>query len=148
MKDLKYRFGLGILWMKPKPEGTIIDWTECHPETYEIFVPLGGKEIIFVLAPPGDEPSVEKTRAFLIGSDEGVILDKGTWHYPPFAPYGVTPVLMPRYGDLKEVEGPVTEAFGKKYDTSSKTYIKGALHALDTRYYGEGFEGEYKVKVI
>ena len=148
MKDLKYRFSLGMNWIKTKPEGTIIDWTECHLETYEFFFPLGGKELIFVLAPPGAEPSIEKTRAFLIGPDEGIMLDKRTWHYPPFAPYGITPVIMPRYGDLAEVTGSVTEAYGRKYNTPSPPYIKGGLHCLETEYYGKGFRGEYNFKVV
>jgi len=64
IKDLKYRFSMGMLWVKTKPDGTIIDWTECHPETYEFFFPLGGKELIFVLAPPGAEPNKEKTSVY------------------------------------------------------------------------------------
>ena len=41
------------------------------------FIPLGGKEIIFILAPKGVIPSVEQTRAFVVGPDEGVLLNIG-----------------------------------------------------------------------
>ena len=147
-KDTGERFSLGVIFMKPKPEGTIFEWTECHLETYEWFFPLGGKELIFLLAPKGPIPDPKKTRAFLFGPDEGVMLDKGTWHYPPFTPSGVTPTLMPRYGHLAEVTGSVTEAFGTKYDTPLTIYRKGALHALNTKYYGKGFGGEYNIRLV
>ena len=143
------RFSMGMLIVKPKPLGEILDWTEVHYETYEYFFPLGGKQIIFVLAPASKVPEPEKTRAFIIGPNEGVLLNKGTWHYPPFAVDGVTPCLMPRYGKLGEVRSDVTEAFGQKWDTPiGKRYFKDQLHALKTDYCGEGFGGEYKVKII
>ena len=147
-KDIGERFSLGFIFMKPKPEGTIFEWTECHIETHEFFFPLSGKELIFLLAPKGHIPDPKKTRAFLFGPDEGVMLDKGTWHYPPFTPSGVTPTLMPRYGHLAEVTGSVTEAFGTKYDTPLTIYRKGALHALNTKYYGKGFGGEYNIRLV
>ena len=153
--DNKMRFSMGMIWMKNKPEGTCVEWTECHKTTYEFFFPLGGKELIFVLAPKGDVPDLEKTRAFLIGPDEGVLLDKGTWHYPPFAPYGNTPILMPRYGELAEVSGPTTQAFGKTFETPQPLYRIGMLHAMETYYYGSSFQdgrfsqnGEYVVQVL
>ncbi len=149
------RFGLGMNWIKQKPEGTNIEWTECHLTTYEFFFPLAGKEMIFVLAPPGPVPNLEKTRAFLIGPDEGVLLDKGTWHFPPFTPYGIAPCVMPRYGEMVEVTGPVTEAFGKKFDTPQPLYRIGALHAMETYYYGKDYEdgrftqkGDYTIKIV
>jgi ureidoglycolate hydrolase len=154
-KNTNLRFGMGFNWIKEKPWGTYIDWTECHKTTYEFFFPLGGKEVIFVLAPPGPVPDLEKTRAFLAGPDEGVLLDKGTWHFPPYSPYGIVPVVMPRYGEMAEVTGPVTEAFGKKFDTPQPLYRIGALHAMETYYYGNCFEdgkftahGEYTIKVV
>jgi len=149
------RFSMGMIWMKNKPPGTSVEWTECHKTTYEFFFPMGGKELIFVLAPPGDKPDLDKTRAFLVGPDEGVLLDKGTWHYPPFSPAGVTPILMPRYGELAEVTGPTTTALGKTFETPQPLYRLGMLHAMETYYYGENFEdgrftmnGDYNVRVI
>jgi len=143
------RFSMGMLFLRPKPAGEIITWTEVHYETYEFFFPLGGKQLIFVLAPKSAKPDPNKTRAFLIGPDEGVLLDKGTWHFPPFAPSGVTPCLMPRFGHLGEVRNDVTEAYGKKYDTPlGNRYFKDQLHALNTDYYGEGYEGEYNIRLI
>jgi len=148
-KNVEGRFSMGMLFLKPKPLGEPLTWTEVHYETYEFFFPLGGKQLIFVLAPKSSHPDPEKTRAFLIGPDEGVMLDKGTWHYPPFALSGVTPCLMPRFGHLGEVNADVTEAFGKKWDTPiGDRYFKGQLHALKTDYYGEGYGGEYKIRIV
>lgn len=149
-KNVEGRFSMGMLFLKPKPLGAPLTWTEVHYETYEFFLPLGGRQLIFVLAPKSPQPDPEKTRAFLVGPDEGVMLDKGTWHYPPFAPSGVTPCLMPRFGCLGEVTGDVTEAFGKKWDTPiGDRYFKGQLHALKTDYYGEGYGGgEYNIRIV
>ena len=111
--------------------------------------------MIFVLAPKGPTPDLDKTRAFLIGPDEGVLLDKGTWHYPPYSPYGIVPCVMPRYGEMAEVTGPITKAFGKEFETPQPLYRIGALHAMETYYYGNGYEdgrftkkGEYTIKVV
>lgn len=147
--DTEDRFSMGFLFLKAKPPGEPIDWTECHRETHEFFFPLGGKQLIFILAPKGDIPDPQKTRAFLVGPDEGVMLDKGTWHYPPFAPCGITPCLMPRYGKLGTRRGKVTEAFGRKWNTDGPGFLEGELHALDTPFYGGIFtEDEYKIRVI
>ena len=99
------------------------------------FFLLGGKQILFVLAPPGPEPSIEKTRAFIIGPNEGIMLNRGTWHHPPYALSETTRCLMPRYGDLVE--------------------RNGVLSDRKTVYYGEEYRGytgvkigEYKLRLI
>lgn len=148
MKDVEGRFSIGTLFLKPKPLGEPLTWTEVHYETYEFFFPLDG-DIIFVLAPESEKPSPKKTRAFLISPGEGVLLDKGIWHYPPFSVSGITRCVMPRYGHLAEVTDDVTEAYGKKYETPiGNGFYEGELHALNTDYYGEGFGGEYNIKLI
>lgn len=147
--DTEDRFSMGMLFLKAKPPGESIDWTECHRETYEFFFPLGGKQLIFVLAPKGDVPDLKKTRAFLVGPDEGVLLDKGTWHYPPFAPNGITPCLMPRYGKLAIRGGNKTHAFGVDWNTEGPGFIEGQLHCMDTLFYGgEYSDDEYNVRII
>lgn len=157
-KDMNLRFSLGFNYMKHLPADCNINWTECHKSTYECFIPLDGKQLIFVLAPKGDKPDIEKTRAFLFGPGEGIMLDKGTWHYPPFAPSGITPMVMPRYGEMAEVQGPVTEAFGKKFNTPQPTYRIGMLHAMETYYYGSSYKNsdtditmydkDYSIKIV
>ena len=143
------RFSMGMLFLKAKPPGEPIDWSECHRATYEFFFPLGGKQLIFVLAPKGDFPDPKRTRAFLIGPDEGIMLDKGTWHYPPFASSGITPCLMPRYGKLAIRRGSKTHAFGVDWSTEGPGWIEGHLHAMDTQFYGGIYsDDEYKIRII
>ncbi len=139
----------GMLFLKPKDLGEPIEWVERHMETYEMFLPLGGKEFIFVLCPPMETPDPEKTRAFLVGPDEGVLLDKGTWHYAPFSLNGIVPCVMPRYGKLAVCEGDVTNAYGKEWNTKGGGFIKGFLHAMHSEYYGGDFtDDEYKIRII
>jgi len=141
-------FSIGMLFLKPKPLGEPLTWTEVHYETYEFFFPLDGP-MIFVLAPESEKPDPDKTRAFLIDPGEGVLLDKGTWHYPPFSLSGTTRCVMPRFGHMGEVESDVTKAYGKEYETPiGDRFFEGQLHALKTDYYGEGFEGEYNIRLI
>lgn len=143
------RFSMGMLFLKSKAPGEPIDWTECHRQTHEFFFPLGGKELIFVMCPPMEVPDPAQTRAFLVGPDEGVMLDKGTWHYPPFAANGITPCLMPRYGKLAVCQGKVTEAYGKTWNTDGQGWIEGSLHALDTVFYGGQYSpDEYNIRII
>jgi ureidoglycolate lyase len=143
------RFSMGMLFLKSKDPGEPIDWTECHRATYEFFFPLGGKQLIFVLCPPMEKPDPEKTRAFLVGPDEGVLLDKGTWHYPPFAVNGITPCLMPRYGKLAVRNGDVTNAFGRDWPTKGPGWMEGELHAMDTLFYGgEHTNDEYNIRIL
>jgi ureidoglycolate hydrolase len=143
------RFSMGMLFLKSKPPGEPIDWSECHRQTHEFFFPLGGKQLIFVLCPPMDIPDPKKTRAFIVGPDEGVMLDKGTWHYPPFAVNGITPCLMPRYGKLGIRHGKVTKAYGKEWNTDGPGFIEGELHALDTPFYGGDYsKDEYNIRII
>ncbi len=143
------RFSMGMLFLKSKDPGEPIDWTECHKDTYEFFFPLGGKQLIFILCPPMAVPDPAQTRAFLVGPDEGVLLDKGTWHYPPFAINGITPCLMPRYGKLAPRTGKVTHAYGKDWPTEGPGWIEGTLHALNTEFYGgEHTNDEYDIKIV
>jgi ureidoglycolate hydrolase len=135
LKSEKGIFSVGMLVLKEKPKGELIVWTEYHEGSFELFFPLGGKQIVFVLAPPGQAPSTEKTRAFLIGPNEGILLNKGVWHHPPFAVSDVTPCLMPRFGDLIEKDGKLVDR--------------------KTNYYGENYRGytgqkigEYKIRLV
>jgi ureidoglycolate hydrolase len=135
LKNESGRFSVGMLVVREKPEGELILWTEYHEGSIEFLFPLGGRQIVFVLAPPGPEPSLEKTRAFVIGPNEGIMLSRKVWHHPPFALSERTRCLMPRYGDLAE--------------------RNGILSDRKTVYYGENYRGyagikigEYKIRLI
>jgi ureidoglycolate hydrolase len=134
-KNEKGRFSVGLLMLNEKPAGEILEWTEYHEGSFEMFFPMGGKQIVFVVAPPGPVPEIEKTRAFLIGPHEGIMLNKMVWHHPPFSVQDVTPCVMPRFGDLVEKEGRLTDR--------------------KTVYYGENYRGytgrkigEYRIRIV
>ena len=102
-----------------------------------------------IFGPPMEKPDPAKTRAFLVGPDEGILLDKKTWHYPPFAVNGITPCLMPRYGKLAVCKGNVTKAFGIDWDTDGPGWMEDELHCMDTIFYGgEHTNDEYNIRVV
>lgn len=67
-----------------------LDWLERHLDLTQLFVPLGTKGYILVLAPPNQQegkfqPDLEKVKAFIFPPGVGFMLHKGTWHDFPFA---------------------------------------------------------------
>lgn len=134
LPHLKYdtgRLSMGMLVCSPKPTGALVDWMEYHETAYEFFFPLGGGEVIFVIAPAGEKPDPAKTKAIILGPNEGMLLKKCTWHHPPYGVSGVVSCLMPRYGDF--VETP-----------------EGGLKDKNTVYYGALAEDgtEFKVRIV
>jgi len=91
---------VALLTFKPKDPNKLTDWMECHEGTAEFFIPLGGKEIVYVGAPTGEKPDTAKIKAFIVGPNEGIVVTKGVWHCAPYALNGPTQCLMPRYGNL------------------------------------------------
>jgi len=134
---------LGTLYLRPKKPGELVDWTERHQKTYEMFFPMAG-QFVFVLNPPDNSkraPDIEKTRAFLIGPYEGVCLWKGTWHYPPFTLGGTTIVFMYRIGNLGTVVC--------SEETPCPLYQEGETMCLKTDWYGgEWTKDEFLIKLI
>jgi len=64
-----------------------VRWMERHFKHTQVFLPLGGKPFLAVLAPPteGELPDLSQARAFLFGGDAGLSMHIGTWHEFPFA---------------------------------------------------------------
>jgi ureidoglycolate lyase len=64
---------------------------ERHFGVTQGFVPLNGTPLVMVVAPPGDSPSPESLRAFLLDGTRGLLMHEGTWHtldrYPVRPPY-------------------------------------------------------------
>lgn len=60
-----------------------IEKLEAHKETPEAIIPLGGKDVIVVVAPAGklDE---NKIKAFRIPGSKGIILNTGAYHFIPY----------------------------------------------------------------
>ncbi|EGH47054.1 ureidoglycolate hydrolase [Pseudomonas syringae pv. pisi str. 1704B] len=55
---------------------------ERHPLGSQAFVPLLGNPFLIVVAPVGDEPESEATRAFVSNGRQGVNYHRGVWHHP------------------------------------------------------------------
>jgi ureidoglycolate hydrolase len=134
LKNEQGRFSMGMLVVKEKPKGELVLWSEYHENCLEFFFPLDGKQVVFIMAPPGPAPDLEKTRAFVVGPDEGIMIKSGVWHHPPYGLSETTKCLMPRFGELIEKDGRL----------ANKTF-----------YYGEEYRGytgkkigEFKIRVI
>jgi ureidoglycolate lyase len=64
-------------------------WLERHMNMSQLFVPLGTKGYIMVLAPPNhaegkNVPDLDKVKAFVFPAGVGLMIHKGTWHDFPF----------------------------------------------------------------
>lgn len=135
LNDEPGQLSMGMLVVKEKPLGELVLWCEYHEGCLEFFFPLGGKQVVFVMAPPGPAPDLEKTRAFVIGPNEGIMIKRGVWHHPPYGLSETTKCLMPRYGNYEVIDGRLSDA--------------------KTIYYGEEYRGytgnkigEFKIRVI
>jgi ureidoglycolate lyase len=64
-----------------------VQWMERHFKHTQVFLPLGGKPFLAVLAPPTDTdlPDLDQARAFLFDGQAGLSMHLGTWHEFPFA---------------------------------------------------------------
>lgn len=64
-----------------------VRWMERHFKHTQVFLPLGGRPFLAVLAPPNDRdlPDIEQARAFLFDGQAGLSMHIGTWHEFPFA---------------------------------------------------------------
>ncbi len=64
-------------------------WFERHLNMTQMFVPLGTKGYIMVLAPPNHAegkqvPDLDRVKAFVFPPGVGLMLHKGTWHDFPY----------------------------------------------------------------
>ena len=62
-----------------------LECLERHVLGSQAFVPLDAERWIVVVAPGGDEPDLEKVRAFLASARQAVSYLRGTWHHPLIA---------------------------------------------------------------
>ena len=85
-----------VAYMKVDFQDWKVEDIERHFQVTQTFIPLRGKPMIMVVAPPTDPedreavPSPEAYRAFYMDGTQGVMLGAGTWHasarlalYPP-----------------------------------------------------------------
>jgi ureidoglycolate lyase len=67
----------------------ILNQIERHVKLTEVFIPLKGTSV-FPVAPPKNVENlqanvpVDEVTAFLLNGGKGIVMKKGTWHWPPF----------------------------------------------------------------
>ena len=56
------------------------DWSSdvCSSD----LIPREKQPFIVVVAPPGDEPNIEKIKAFITNGEQGINYARGVWHFP------------------------------------------------------------------
>jgi ureidoglycolate lyase len=64
-----------------------IRMVERHPLSSQMFVGLGGRPFLLVVARPGPNPRAEDLHAFVTNGRQGINYAPGTWHHPLIA-YG------------------------------------------------------------
>lgn len=85
---------LAVCTLKRRP--LRVRWMERHFKHTQVFLPLGGKPFVAVLAPPnaGELPDLDQARAFLFEGQAGLCMRLGTWHEFPFALIDDTQVVV------------------------------------------------------
>ena len=72
-----------------------VRYVERHPGHRQVFLPLGGKPFVAVLAPPTPGlPSPADFRAFRFEGSAGLMLHRGVWHEFPFALEPATDIVV------------------------------------------------------
>jgi ureidoglycolate lyase len=67
-----------------------VTWLERHMHLSQLFIGLGGKPFLMVLAPPNhaegrDVPDVDQAKTYRIPAGQALLLHLGTWHDFPIA---------------------------------------------------------------
>ncbi|MFT8244845.1 ureidoglycolate lyase [Roseomonas sp. BN140053] len=98
-----------------------VSWLERHFLHTQTFIPLGGRPMLLVLAPPTPEaelPELDALRALVFDGSAGFALHLGTWHEFPMALVDSTDVLVllrrDTVRDLRHKQG--NEAHGPDLD--------------------------------
>ncbi|MFM2587682.1 ureidoglycolate lyase [Vibrio sp. TBV020] len=76
---------ISIFQATPLSYPLTIEMLERHPLGSQAFVPLLGQPYLIVVAPKGDNPSLQHCRAFYSNGRQGVNYHKGVWHHPVLA---------------------------------------------------------------
>lgn len=76
---------ISIFQATPLSYPLTISMLERHPLGSQAFVPLLGQPYLIVVAPKGDNPSLQNCRAFFSNGRQGVNYHKGVWHHPVLA---------------------------------------------------------------
>ena len=68
---------------QPRPrEGFVVTNFERHPDSTQLFLPIGPAHYLAVVALGGDRPDLSTTMAFIARSPLGISYHPGVWHLP------------------------------------------------------------------
>jgi ureidoglycolate lyase len=67
---------------------------ERHPMSSQLFLPIGGRPFLVVVAHGRDAPDPATLRVFVTNGHQGVNYAPGTWHHPAIALDSVTDFLV------------------------------------------------------
>jgi len=76
------RTAVHIFVAKKRQFPLTINMLEQHPFFSQAFIPREKQPFIVVVAPPGDEPNIEKIKAFITNGEQGINYARGVWHFP------------------------------------------------------------------
>ena len=95
---------------------------EQHSSFTQAFLPADGKPALVVVATPideaGSDPDLGTLKAFILDGAQGILLNKGTWHFAPFPLVALATYTMVGCADTpKESEGylDMSERTGKPF---------------------------------
>lgn len=113
-----------------------VTWLERHFLHTQAFIPLGGKPLLLVLAPPTPEaelPEMDALRALVFDGSAGFALHIGTWHEFPMALVDGTDIIVllrrDTARDLRHKQG--NEAHGPDLDKKDVTARWGIVLEVD-----------------
>jgi ureidoglycolate lyase len=70
----------------PRPPLTlVVELLERHPASTQLFIPMGARRYLTLVALGGDAPDLGTLRAFLCSGLQGVSYRPGVWHHPLIA---------------------------------------------------------------
>ena len=67
---------------------------ERHPLSSQAFIPLSWAPFLIVVAPAGEDLSIDDIRAFRSNGRQGINYRAGTWHHPLLALHEITEFLI------------------------------------------------------
>lgn len=76
---------VSIFHARPRDLPMPIGMIERHPLSSQMFVGLGGRPFLVVVAQPGRPPAAGDLHAFVTNGRQGVNYARGTWHHPLIA---------------------------------------------------------------
>ncbi|QHJ01285.1 ureidoglycolate lyase [Xylophilus rhododendri] len=73
--------GISLFVAEPYPMPLDLACLERHPLSSQAFIPLDDRPFLLVVAPAGEQPSLQNIRAFVTDGRQGVNYRRGVWHH-------------------------------------------------------------------